>query len=163
MDGLGLMTNLTPRKSVIFLSVWIPYSESFPTRTFETSGGHNAQRRNSNPYKTVITVNKFRKMGGRSAMETKWKQSFKKNEFEFFLPPLSCLEFPSAQTFKPKCSFQNSTIGLGFGKRKHFERFWQLLIFFLLGDNFSLIMQLACCIGNDPLPLNTKIKLRNST
>lgn len=51
VDGSGLMTNLTPRKSLMCLSVSIPFGESFPTRIFETSCGHNAQRRNNRPYK----------------------------------------------------------------------------------------------------------------
>lgn len=56
VDGSGLMTNLTPRKSLMCRSVWIPLGESFPTRTFETSCGHNAQRRNNRPYKTKQNI-----------------------------------------------------------------------------------------------------------
>ena len=48
----GSNTNLTPRKSMMFLSVSIPYGESFPTRMDDTSGGHSAQRRNNKPCQT---------------------------------------------------------------------------------------------------------------
>ena len=67
VNGSGLITNLTPRKSLICLRVSIPYGESFPTRTFETSCGHNAQRRNNKPYKAIITVSTIR--GGKLQQE----------------------------------------------------------------------------------------------
>jgi hypothetical protein len=50
VSGSGLLTNFTSRKSLMLLRVSIPYLESFPMRTFETSWGHRAQRRNSKPY-----------------------------------------------------------------------------------------------------------------
>ena len=43
-EGSGLIANLTPRKSLMSLNASIPYGESFPTRIFETSCGHRAQR-----------------------------------------------------------------------------------------------------------------------
>ena len=55
VDGSGLMTNLTPRKSLMCRSVSIPFGESFPTRIFETSCGHNAQRRNNRPCKPNLS------------------------------------------------------------------------------------------------------------
>lgn len=52
MDGSGFIANLTPRKSLMCLSISIPYGESFAERIFETSCGHNAHRKNNNPYKS---------------------------------------------------------------------------------------------------------------
>jgi hypothetical protein len=63
VDGSGLMTNLTPKKSLMSLSTSIPWGISFPTRIFETSCGHNAHRRNNKPWnKSIATtvINKVR-------------------------------------------------------------------------------------------------------
>lgn len=49
--GLGFITNLTPRKSIVFQSVSLPYGFSFSTRTLDTSGGHTAQRGRASPGK----------------------------------------------------------------------------------------------------------------
>lgn len=59
VDGSGVMTNLTSRNSLMFLSVSIPYGESIPTRIFETSCGHNAQRRNNKPCRIEYYSNKY--------------------------------------------------------------------------------------------------------
>lgn len=59
VDGSGLMTNLTSRNSLMFLSVSIPYGDSIPTRIFETSCGHNAQRRNNKPCQMEYNSDKY--------------------------------------------------------------------------------------------------------
>lgn len=53
------------------LSISIPYGESFEVRIFETSCGHNAQRRNNNPYKAVITEKIMRReIGNKKIIKT---------------------------------------------------------------------------------------------
>lgn len=65
VDGSGLMSNVTPRKSLMHLSASISYGDSFPTQTFETSGSDYAQSRNNKPYKqknrTTVNNNNNRK------------------------------------------------------------------------------------------------------